>query len=196
MSVGSLVAVAAGMRSTLGLRSWLMVANPAVFIGFAGDTSEPMGALFLAIALATGSWLAAAVLGVTRPTFLVAMWGRWRHLVAGVAAAVALAVYSSVAFGIDAIVPDSGRLGFPFWSYVEYASIWGILLAVAALATVVVGVRRRDWTWILAGVFTLCFGSDVLRDPVNAWRAVGFLPVMWAFGPGYEGLSPTSAGES
>ncbi len=43
----------------------------------------------------------------------------------------------------------------------------------------------RDWSWVIAGLFVLCFGPDVLGDPVNAWRVAGFLPVLWAFGTNY-----------
>ena len=81
------LALAVRMRPVLGPRSWLMVLNPALFIGFAGDTSEPMGILFLAMALAWDSWVSAIFLGVTRPTFLVALWGRWKLFLIGVGTA-------------------------------------------------------------------------------------------------------------
>lgn len=184
-TVGVMV-VAIRKRLRLGPRSWLMVANPALYIGFAGDTSEPLGILFLAIALGWGSWLGAVLLGLSRPTFFVALWGRWKLLIAGVGAAAALALYSTIAFGWEAMVPAGGRLGLPGLAFIEHPSIWGILLALAAGGTIMAGVRNRDWAWVLAGVFVLCFGGDVLRDPVNAWRAAGHLPVIWAFGPGYE----------
>lgn len=64
---------------------------------------------------------------------------------------------------------------------------------MAALAAVGLGFRRRDWSWALAGVFVLCFGPDVLRDLVNAWRAAGFVPVLWAFGPGYVSSRESTA---
>lgn len=183
LCLAGVLAVAVRMRSVLGPRSWLMVLNPALFIGFAGDTSEPMGILFLAIAIAGGSWVATLLLGVSRPTFLVGLWERWRLLLLGGAAAAALALYSLVAFGFEALIPSGGRLSLPLLAYIDYPSSWGVLLAMAAIATLSIGVLRRDWSWILAGLFVLCFGSDVLRDPVNAWRAAGFLSVMWAFGP-------------
>jgi hypothetical protein len=57
------------------------------------------------------------------------------------------------------------------------------VLASAALGTIAIGVRSRNWTWIVVGVYILCFSQKVLLAPVNAWRAAGMLPVLWAFGP-------------
>lgn len=186
LSLAGVALIAIRLRPRLGPRSWLMVLNPALYIGIAADTSEPLGVLLSVSVLATGGWWAAGLLGVTRPTFLVTLWGRWRPLAYGVAAAVALAVYSFVAFGVDAMVPSGGRLGFPLHAYLEHPSVWGFLLAAGAIATLAFGVKVRDWSWILAAVFILCFGPDVLRDPINAWRASGFLPVLWAFGINYR----------
>jgi hypothetical protein len=188
VSLMAVLALAIRLRPALGPRVWLIVFNPALFIGFAADTSEPMGILLLALALAGGAGWFAALLGVTRPTFLVAMWGRWKQLALGISSAVALGVYSLIVFGLEAMIPSGGRLGLPFHAYVEYPSAWGFLLAGAAVITVAVGARTRDWSWVLAGVFVLCFGSDVLRDPVNAWRAAGFLSVLWGFRPGYRSI--------
>ncbi len=186
VTVAAVMTLLIRLRPVLGSRVWLVVFNPALFIGFAADTSEPMGILLLAAALGGSGWWATGLLGVTRPTFLVAIWGRWRQLALGVVAAVALGTYSLLAFGLEAMIPSGGRLGLPFHAYLEHPGVWGFLLAAAASITVVVGARTRDWSWVLAGVFVLCFGSDVMRDPLNAWRAAGFLPVMWAFGPGFE----------
>lgn len=189
LSLAGVVAVAVMVRPKLGYRAWLMVLNPALFIGFAGDTSEPMAILLLAIALAWTSVVSAVLLGVTRPTFLAAAWGKWRLFLPGVASAAVLGLYGLLSFGGDAMLPSGGRLGLPLVAYAEHPSVMGLVLAVTALTTLVIGVRLRDWTWVLAGLFVLCFGSDVLRDPINAWRAAGFLPVMWAFGSGYRPVS-------
>jgi hypothetical protein len=189
MSVAAVLGLAIRLRPSLGSRVWLVVFNPALFIGFAADTSEPMGILLLVLALAGGGWWSAVLLGVTRPTFLVAMWGRWKQIALGVGSAIALGVYSLLAFGTHAMLPSGGRLGIPLLAYFEHPSVWGMFLAAAAVLTVTFGVRSRDWSWVLAGVFVLCFGVDVLRDPVNAWRAAGFLSVLWAFGPGYHSSS-------
>lgn len=186
VSVLALLILAIRLRSVLGPRVWLVVFNPALFIGFAADTSEPMGIFLLAAALAGGGWWSAVLLGVTRPTFLVTMWGRWKQLALGIGSAAALGGYSLLAFGAEAMVPSGGRLGLPLHAYFEHPSVWGFLLALAAILTVSLGVRSRDWSWVLAGIFVLCFGMDVLRDPLNAWRAAGFLSVLWGFGPGYR----------
>ena len=180
------LALAVRMRPVLGPRSWLMVLNPALFIGFAGDTSEPMGILFLAMALAWGSWVAATLLGVTRPTFLVALWGRWKLFLVGVGTAALLAIYVVVGVGPEQVMPGGGRLGMPLFAYIDHPSVWGLALASASIATVVVGALRRDYAWILSGLFVLCLGSDVLRDPINAWRSAGLISVLWAFGPGFQ----------
>lgn len=178
--------LATWLRIRIGPRAWWIVLNPALYLGFAGDTSEPMAIALLVVAIAWDSWIAAALLGVTRPTYLVAVWGQWRLFLPGLAAAVLLAAYSLVAFGADAMVPSGGRIGLPFVAYLDHVSLPGIALLMAALMTITIGARGRQWTWLLAGLFVLCFGDDVLRDPINAWRAAGFLPVLWAFGPDYE----------
>ncbi len=185
-SLIGLVVVTTRLAERLGRKAWLVVVNPAIYIGFAGDTPEPLAVLLLALSMSGAGLWASAVLGVTRPTYLIALWGQWRRFVVGAAAATLLAVYSALAFGLGAMSPAGGRLGLPLASYIEHSSSWGWLLALVALATLVVGWRRRDWAWVLAAAFVLCFGDDVLRDPVNAWRAAGFLPVLWAFGRGYR----------
>lgn len=183
LSVIALFVATTAIRSRLGPRAWLIVLNPAVFIAFAGDTSESLAILFLVIALGWGSLSAAVLLGITSPTFLVGLWGRWRLALGGVAAAAALAVYSYLTFGPESFIPAGGRLALPLSAYFHHFSVWGILLASAAAATVWLGVQKRDWSWVVSGFFVLCFGNEVLLDPVNAWRVAGFLPVLWAFGP-------------
>lgn len=180
------LAMAISLRGRVGPRAWLLVLNPALYIGFAGDTSEPLGIFLLVLGLATSSWLAAALLGVTRPTYLISLWGRWRVFLLGLGAASVVALYGLVVFGLEAMVPDAGRLGLPLVAYFTEPNVWGLVLLVLALLTVVVGVRARDWAWLLAGVFVLCFGHLVVEDPINSWRAAGFLPVLWAFGPRFD----------
>jgi len=188
LSLVGVLLVAIRIRPSLGARAWLMILNPALFAGFAGDTSEPLGILMLAFAMAWGSRVATVFLGVTRPTFLVGVWGRWRLFIPGVLAAAMLAVYSLFAFGAGALVPAGGRLTLPFLAYVEHLSLWGLTLAGVATATVTAGIRARDWSWAMAGALVLCFGPDVLRDPMNAWRAAGLIPVLWAFGPNFAAM--------
>ncbi len=190
------LAVAIRVRPSLGPRAWLIVVNPALFIGFAHDTSEPMGIALLAAGFAGAAWWLSGILGVTRPTFLVALWGRWRQLALGAFTFVALSIYSTLAFGVDAMIPDGGRLGAPLYAYIVHPSVWGLLLGGIAVVTLLIGVKEKDWIWVLVGTFVLCFGTDVLRDPINAWRAAGLLPVVWAFGRGLshrEGLESLPA---
>jgi hypothetical protein len=182
VSVLGVAIVAIRFRGRLGVRAYLLLLNPALYIGFAGDTSEPLGVLLLVIAMATGAWWASCLIGITRPTYLIGLWGKWRPLIAGVAAAGVVAFYSLVAFGLEEMIPAGGRLGFPFAGYLDDPSMWTLSLCVLAAATVMVGLRRRDWSWVLSGLFVLSFGPDVVADPVNAWRAAGLLPVLWAFG--------------
>lgn len=184
LSLSGVLVLAIQLRGRIGPRAWWVVLNPALFIGFAGDTSESLGVFLLVAAMGWGSSMSAVLLGVTRPTFLISVWGRWRLFLSGATGVAALAGYSLIAFGRDGFAPIMGSLAFPFTSYIEHLSMAGVVLAVAALGTVVVGAWTRDLAWILAGAFVLSFGFEVLRDPVNAWRAAGFLPVMWAFGPG------------
>ena len=186
LSLVGILIVAISMRKRLGPKVWFLVLNPAIYLGFAGDTSEPLGALMLALALGSGSLLAAVALGVTRPSYLVGLFSRWRLFGAGIVATALLAVYSLWRFGTEDLIPDAGRVDLPFVAYIENSSFAGWLLLGLAVATLVVGIRRRDWAWVLTGVFVLSFGLDVTADPINAWRAAGMLPVLWAFGPGYE----------
>lgn len=172
------------LRGRIGPRAWLLILNPALYVGFAGDTSEPLGLLFLTLALGSASWVAAVLLGVTRPTYLVALWGRWKTFLPGVAAAALLVAYGVFVLRPRVIAPGGG-LALPFVAYFQQWSIWGVLLAIAALGTLAFGLRARDWAWVLGSALVLCFGIEVLANPVNAWRTAGFLPVMWAFGPGY-----------
>lgn len=185
-SLVALIVMAVRLRPRLGRRAWFVLANPAIYIGFGGDTSEPLAVLLLTMAMASSGWVAAVLLGVTRPTFLIGLWGQWRKFIAGLASAVLLGTYSLLTFGSDALIPSGGRIGWPLTSYFEHSSFWGWVLATCAVATLILGIRRREWAWILGGLFALSFGADVLRDPVNTWRAAGFLPVLWAFGAGYD----------
>lgn len=186
LSVLGVLLSAIWLRPTIGPRAWLILVNPALYIGFSADTSEPLGIFFLVVAIGTGAVWAAAALGVTRPTFLIAMIGRWRGLGWGLLSAAVLSVYGIVVFGLQAMIPDGGRVGLPLAAYLEFPTWQGWTLAAVAMATVVWGALKRDLSFVAAGVFILCFGSDVLREPANAWRAAGFLPVLIAFGPGYE----------
>lgn len=180
------VVLAIRLRYRLGAKAWLLVLNPAVYLGFAGDTAEPLAAFLLAVSLATGSLWASAALGVTRPTFLVGVAGRWRQLGAGAAAAFVLGLYSLWRFGLEMMIPPGGALGFPALAYLRHPTPTGWLLLIAAVVTLWIGIRHRDLSWIITGILVLSFGPQVTVNPINAWRAAGPLSVLWAFGPGYE----------
>jgi hypothetical protein len=187
-SLAGTLVLAIALRDRLGWKTWLLTANPAIFLGFAGDTSEPLGALLLAATLASGSMSLAVALGVTRPTYLLALLGRWKPFGLGLAAAIALGVYSLWRFGLEGAAVGGGRIGIPLFGYLESPSLAGSLLGVLALITAIIGVARRDWTWFVVGLFVLSFGPNVTSNPINAWRAAGLMPVLWAFGPGHEVL--------
>ena len=182
---GNLV-LAIRLRYELGARAWILIANPALYIGFAGDTAEPLAILALTIALGAGAAWAALAVGVTRPSYLIALVRQPRQLAVGAFAALALLTYSIIQFGTDQLIPGGGRIGLPFVAYVESPSFAGWALVGLALLTVAMGIRERDWAWIVAGMIVVCLGSDVTPNVENAWRAAGMLPVLWAFGPGHE----------
>ena len=196
VSLAATVAFAMSVRERLGPRIWLLLVNPAIYLGFAGDTAEPLGLLLLAIAISTGSVWVSFALGVTRPSFLVALFGRWRQLSLGLAATAGILAYGLVRFGADQFIPDGGRIGLPFTAYFEHSTLSGWLLAALASATLVVGIRRRDWAWVVSGVLIICLGDDVTANPANAWRAAGMIPVLWDFGAGYRAEERSSAAES
>ena len=185
LAVAGTFMAAARLRTRLGWPAWLIVLNPAVFIGFAGDTAEALGVLFLALGMATSGKWAPIALGVTRPSYLVALAGQFRKAMWGGAAALLLLLYGLSQFGFD-FDQFGGRLGIPVVGYLADPDPMSGLVGLLALGTLIVGVRHRDWSWIASGIFVLSFASDVVADPINAWRAAGMLPVLWAFGPGYE----------
>jgi hypothetical protein len=194
LSIAATLALAIRLRGVLGPMAWILVLNPAIYVAFAGDTSEALGVFLLALTMASGWRIVAAALGFTRPTFAIALWGRWRLLIPALAAGLVLTVYGLVTFADKSLDPGDG-LAVPLAAYFDHLSPWTALLAIGAVGTVAVGVRRRDWAWVVSGIFVLAFGNQVVSDPVNAWRAAGFLPVLWAFGPGFHTLALRRSGE-
>jgi hypothetical protein len=187
--VGSLAVVATlvlavRLRPSLGPKAWLIILNPAVFIAFAGDTAETLGIFALALAISSGYWWASAAVGVIRESYIVALVGRWRSMVWGLASALLLAVLWALRFGFES-GQYGGNLGLPLIGYFEAPSLQAAVLAVVAATTLAVGLRFRDWGWVASGLFVLCFTHWVVESPVNGWRAAGLLFVIWAFGPGY-----------
>jgi hypothetical protein len=181
--IGTLI-LAISLRDRLGPSAWFLVLNPALYVGFAGDTAEPLAILFLGLALASSRPWAGVALGVTRPDYLLALLGRWKTFGYGVGAAALLVGYATVRFGLESLFPHGARLfGFPLAGYFENSSLTGWVLAFLAAVTLAIGVRFRNWTWAVVSLYVLCFSYTVVLDPVNAWRAAGLMPVLWAFGP-------------
>ena len=186
VSLAAITWLAISLRGRLGPRIWILVLNPAIYLGFAGDTAEPLGVLFLTYAIATGSVWVAAALGVTRPSYLVGLLEKWRQVGVGALATGTILTYGLIRFGAEDFLPDGGRVDIPFRAYFEYSTLGGWLVALAATATFAIGIRKRDWAWIGSGVLIVCLGTDVTANPVNVWRAAGMIPVLWAFGPGFK----------
>ena len=145
--------------------------------------------------MASGSMWAAAALGITRPTYLLALLGRLGLFGVGVAATAVLGLYSLWRFELEYLVTHGDLFDLPFRDYFENPSWAGFLLAGLGLASIVVGAVNSDWTWVLVGVFVLSFGPGITLNPINAWRVGGMLPVLWAFGPGYETVRDVSVVE-
>lgn len=178
-------AVALWFRPKLGQAAWLLVFNPAVFIGFAGDMAETLAVLLLALGLGMGSGWASVFLGIVRPTYLVAMFSHWKLAAWGIGTAIALGFFWITRFGLE-LGQYGGRLGLPFVGYAEHPSIHSIGLALLAAITMGVGSRSRNWAWVASGLVVLCFAGGVVEEAANSWRAGGMLLVLWAFGPEHK----------
>lgn len=186
MAAAGLVAFTASrLNETRGLWAWLLVANPALVLGALNDTAEPLAIALLALAIMTGSMWAAVLLAAVRPTFLIAIAGRWRILAVAFAVAATSKVYWSWHFE-ESFLTGGSNLDLPFAGVVASPTILGWMLMAAAVVTAVIGGVKRDWAWVVSGVFVLCFGQVVVDTPINALRAAAFLPVLWAFGPNFD----------
>jgi len=185
LAIAGTFLLAARLRPALGLRAWLLVFNPAVLIGFAGDTAETVGILFLAWAIAGGSRWASAALGLIRPSYLVALLGRHMLVFWGAGAALTMGTLWALRFGFDP-AEFGGSLGLPLAGYLDAPSVQAIGLLALALGTLVLGLRHRDWAWVASAVMVMCFTASVLGGAHNGWRAAGMLFVLWAFGPGFS----------
>lgn len=187
--LGNLI-LAVSLRSRLGQEVWILVVNPALYIGFAGDTAEPLALLLLTFAIASEARWASIALGLTRPSYVVALLMKPRLALLGLTSAAVLLTYGIVRFGTEQLIPSGGRVGLPFAAYVEHPSVAGWVLAAFALVTLVIGVRKRNWAWIVSGLLVISLGSDVTLNIENAWRAAGMLPILWAFGPSRRSSRP------
>jgi hypothetical protein len=170
------------LREALGLKAWLLLANPALYIGFVGDTAEPLAIALLTLALAHGSLLASLGLAMVRPDYLVGLLSNWRLALSGGLLGVAFRMLWVERFD-DSVVGGSVALAWPMVGILEAGSPVGWLVIAAGLYTVIKGVVTRDLSWVASGVLVVCFSAVVYDTPVNAIRAAGLLPVLWAFGP-------------
>lgn len=185
-SVAALGFVSGVLQDRLGPRALFLVANPALYLGFAGDSAEPLGLLFLTLAMMGSGLWAALALGATRPTYALALLGRWPSFVSAMTAAIAVRVIAALIFSASVFQGAEGAFAPPLRSFFDHPSVVGFAVLIAGLVTLVIGVSRRDLAWAVAGVLVVLLGDSVLASPLNAVRAAGMMPVLWAFGPSWR----------
>ncbi len=195
--VGSVgLATYGAMTATIALhdrRAWWLLANPAVLIGYVGDSTEPVGlALLLVAALAVSplvAFAAGALLGGVRPSFAPATLAArrpWPAFLGTIAVAAIVGTWARSVFPADPGFP----FRLPLVGYVEATGttplpdlVVAATVAAAATGTIVLGVRRhrgpRRWGWILGGLLILTLPPESVDDVVNLLRIAGFLPVLW-----------------
>jgi len=173
------------LRPELGRRAWFLVFNPAVLIAFAGDTAEGLGILALAYSIASGRVWVPAALGVIRPSFLIALVGRWKLLLWGAVTALVSGAWWITHFGWEPSQYGS-NFALPFAGYFDEPSLQTLALGAFASVTIWRGLQHRDWAWVASGIMVVCFSGFILANGSNGWRVAGMLFVLWAFGPGYE----------
>jgi hypothetical protein len=158
------------------------LANPALYIGFVGDTAEPLAIALLTLALAYGSFLATLALAIVRPDYLVGLLSNWRLVLSGALLGVGFRMFWVERFD-DSMIGGSVALSWPMVGIIDASSPVGWLVIAAGLFTVVRGIVERDLSWVASGVLVVCFSAVVYDSTANAIRAAGLLPVLWAFGP-------------
>jgi len=167
-------------RQRFGLRSWALVLNPALYVGFGGNTAEPLGILLLALALVGSGYWAAVALGLTRPTFGTALFGRGRSLSLLVVTATTVRLAAVWIFNGSILENPGGNLTLPAIAYFNRPSVLGFLVLASGASTLVFGAVRRDSAWMVSGLLVVALGEAVTANPANAVRAAGMLPVLWA----------------
>lgn len=171
------------LRERLGWRSWILLLNPALYIGFIGDTAEPLGILLLILAMMGSGLLASAALGLTRPSYAVALFDRLPLAVAAVLTAIAVRLVAVAIFQAPLFDSPTELFALPVLAYLAEPSLAGFVVLLAGLATIGIGLANRNLAWVSSGLLVLVLGTAVTIDPINAVRAAGMLPVLWAFGP-------------
>lgn len=132
--VGLCAWMADRMRAHWGPWAWLLVANPAVLLGYLYGSAEPLGIGLAALALTRGAgW--AAFMATVRPDLLVVLTRRPKAFLvasgtAGLVWVTALSLFGSVRAGHN--------LTFPLIGYLETSSsaVW-VLAAIAGLVVAV-----------------------------------------------------------
>ncbi len=186
LAVGGVGFASGFLRERLGWRSWILMLNPALYIGSIGDTAEPLGILLLLLAMVGSGLLASAVLGMTRPSYAVAIFNRLDLALAAVFTAIAVRLAAVVIFQAPLFDSPSSLFSFPAVAYFFEPSLAGFAVLIAGLATLGVGLTKRNLAWVSSGFLVLVLGTAVTKDPINAVRAAGMLPVLWAFGPAWK----------
>jgi hypothetical protein len=185
MAAGAVAFMASRLNDLRGVSAWWLVANPALIVGAINDTAEPLAVCLLTLSILTGSTWAPLGLAAVRPTFLVGVTGRWRMFIFAVSVAVISKAYWSWHFEESALT-GGFNVDWPLRGIFASPSLLGWIVMTAAVVTAAVGASKRDWSWMLSGIFVICFAQPVLDAPMNAVRASAFLPVLWAFGPNFE----------
>lgn len=180
------------LRERMGAWAWLLVANPAMFLGAVGDSAEPLALLLLILAFTTAGMVATLTLAVVRPSYLAARVSRPVQF--SLAIAIAIAVRVVFALHLDVGLTEGAfNFDFPFVGVLETPSLVGWGVALAGLGTALIGTLRRDLDWVISGILVICLSAVVYDSPLNAVRAAGMLPVLWAFGPRGYRLSDASS---
>ncbi len=193
-----------GLLAAGDRRAWWLLANPAVLIGFVGDSTEPVGlGLLLGVALSSHATLTAvggSLLGGVRPSLTPATLVARRPWVAASTSATvtaALAVAGRLAFPHDPPFPFRP----PLMGYVEAVPttplpdlLVAVMVAAAAITTLILGLVRRSgtvrWGWVLGALVVLSLPVRSIDAATNLLRIAGFLPVLWALGDGESPRRP------
>ena len=192
--IGLLGYIAFASRELLGWKTWLLIANPALFLAFVGDTAESLAVLLLTVALLYGSVWSSVGLAMVRPSFLAGLADRRRLFFAGIAAAVVFRVIWLLRFDGSPLA-GAGNLDLPFSGLIAEPSWVGLVVTAAGVVTLVFGIRRRSWSWILAGLMVASLSHLVHAVPSNTVRAAALLPVLWALSDFQPVDEPESARE-
>ncbi len=182
-------------------RLTLLLANPAMLIGFVSDSSEPLAlaALVTALSATRGVGLVGALVGAVRPDYATVLPAGRRPgaaVLGAVAAFVSLRVAARLLRfdGLDGFA----RLGLPFRGYV--AGLGGelddLLLIACIPLLVVLGVvawwirpRRLQFAWVATIGLMIVLAAEVTQDAVNLLRAWGSVPILVALWLGVRASS-------